>query len=118
MSDDIEVTVNPSGTVLTVRPGEALLDGMRRNGYSHRHGCRRGGCGQCKLDLLSGEVEYESVVAESVLSAEDRAAGTALSCRALARRGPIVVALRDETIRRFAPWVTSAARSGSTPTTT
>jgi CDP-4-dehydro-6-deoxyglucose reductase len=102
--DLIEVTVDPPGTTVRLHPGEVLLDGLRRHGYTHRHGCTRGGCGQCKVDVVSGEIGYDATVAESVLSGQDRAAGTALSCRAVARAGPIVIALRDETLRKFFPW--------------
>ncbi|NMH96855.1 2Fe-2S iron-sulfur cluster-binding protein [Pseudonocardia acidicola] len=106
--DSIDVTIHPSAVTIGLRPGEALLDGLRRHGYSHRHGCRRGGCGQCKVDVLTGEVGYDVVVADTVLTGEERATGTALSCRALARSGPITVALRNETLRCFFPWVTGA----------
>ena len=104
--DLIEVTFHPPGTTIELRPGEILLDGLRRHGYSHRHGCRRGGCGQCKVDVVSGEIGYEVAVAESVLTAEERAARTALSCRAVARSGPLVIGLRDEILRSFFPWNT------------
>jgi ferredoxin len=104
--DLIEVTFHPPGTTIELGPGEVLLDGLRRHGYSHRHGCRRGGCGQCKVDIVSGEVGYEVAVAESVLTAEERAARTALSCRAVARSGPLVIGLRDEILRCFFPWNT------------
>jgi ferredoxin len=105
--DLIQVTFHPPGTTVHLRPGEILLDGLRRHGYSHRHGCRRGGCGQCKVDVVSGEVGYDATVAESVLSAGERAARTALSCRAVVQAGPIVIALRDETLRCFFPWHTT-----------
>jgi ferredoxin len=112
--DLIEVTFHPPGTTIQLRPGEVLLDGLRRHGYSHRHGCSRGGCGQCKVDIMSGEVGYDATVAESVLTAEERAARTALSCRAVARSGPIVIGLRDETLRCFFPWQ-SAPKASSPP---
>jgi CDP-4-dehydro-6-deoxyglucose reductase len=99
-----QVTVHPPGTTIELRPGEALLDGLRRHGYSHRHGCRRGGCGQCKVDVLAGEVGYDVAIADSVLSPEEKQAGTALSCRAAARSALVVIALRNETLRCFFPW--------------
>jgi ferredoxin len=112
--DLIEVTVYPPGTAVRLRPGEALLDGLRRHGYTHRHGCRRGGCGQCKVDVVSGDVGYDVAVAESVLSAEERAARTTLSCRAVGRSGPIVIALRDETLRCFFPWPAATQHQNTT----
>jgi ferredoxin len=38
--------------------GETILEGLYRNGYAFRIGCRRGGCAICKVDLLAGEVQY------------------------------------------------------------
>jgi hypothetical protein len=53
-------------------------------------------------------------VAESVLSAEERAARTTLSCRAVGRSGPIVIALRDETLRCFFPWPAATQHQNTT----
>ena len=79
------VTVHPPGTTIELRAGEALLDGLRRHGYSHRHGCRRGGCGQCKVDVLAGEVGYDVAIADSVLSPEEKQADGAV----VPGRGPV-----------------------------
>lgn len=65
------------------RPGEPILGALCRRGYSYRFGCRRGGCGVCKVHLVSGEVEYPKVVAKTVLSQTDRDEGVCLSCRAV-----------------------------------
>lgn len=102
--DAISVTFLPQRTQLDLRPHESILDGLRRHGYSHRFGCRRGGCGQCKIDIVEGAVVYEVTVADSVLSADERAEGRALSCRAVPATDRIVVQLRNELLRRFLPW--------------
>lgn len=65
------------------RPGEPILTALCRQGYSYKFGCRRGGCGACKVHLLSGRVDYPKTVAESVLSEGDRREGICVSCRAV-----------------------------------
>ena len=47
-----------------------------RSGFQYRFGCKRGGCGVCKVRLILGEVRYERPIAASVLDAE-RTAGSA-----------------------------------------
>ena len=47
-------------------------------------GCRGGGCGVCRVEILEGEVETGPMSADHV-SAEERAQGLALSCRVYPR---------------------------------
>ena len=98
------LTVAPDGPVLELRPDETILEGLYRNGYAYRIGCRRGGCAICYVDLVDGDVEYNRPVAESVLSEADRAAGTCLSCRAVPVTD-ITIALRDEQLRVVNPLI-------------
>ena len=79
--------------------GETILEGLYRNGYAYRVGCRRGGCAICKIDLVDGEVFYNRPVAENVLTEDERASGTCLSCRAVPV-GDVTIALREENLRR------------------
>lgn len=65
------------------RPNEPILGALCRRGYSYKFGCRRGGCGVCKVHLVSGQVDYPKAVAETVLSVADRRDGVCLSCRAV-----------------------------------
>jgi CDP-4-dehydro-6-deoxyglucose reductase len=101
---------------IDTRPHEPILDGLRRHGYSHRHGCRRGGCGQCKVDVVAGSVEYEASIDETVLTPRERACGTALSCRAIPQADHTVIRLRDEVLKCFLPWqLPAAVPSNETP---
>ena len=77
------VTLLPADVAVDIGPGEAIVDGLRRAGWRTRYKCRRGGCGICRSRLLAGAVRYPEPVAESVLSAADRAAGLCLPCRAV-----------------------------------
>ncbi|MGV0715249.1 2Fe-2S iron-sulfur cluster-binding protein [Mycolicibacterium sp. XJ662] len=78
-----EVTILPDGLRVPARPGETVLAALSRAGLKYRVGCKRGGCGICKVQLVLGEIRYERVVAPSVLSDDERVEGICLSCRAV-----------------------------------
>ncbi|AQT81825.1 hypothetical protein B1R94_25095 [Mycolicibacterium litorale] len=77
------VAVDGHDVEVESRPGEPILGTLCRAGYSYRFGCRRGGCGVCKVQLISGQVVYPKTVADSVLSDSDRLGGVCLTCRAV-----------------------------------
>ena len=92
------VRIEPSGFEAHLEPGEPVLAGLNRCGFTVRQvGCRRGGCGFCKLELVSGEVSYEKTVAASVLSDDEKASGTCLTCRAVPD-GDITLHIDDEDV--------------------
>ena len=101
-----QVTVHPGGETIYLRGGETVLDGLYTAGYAYRVGCRRGGCGICKVDLVSGDVTYSRIVADSVLPEEERAQGICLSCRAVPE-GDITIELRDDELRLINPLLRS-----------
>lgn len=78
------VRIEPSGLEAHLAEGEPVLSGLFRCGFTVRQvGCRRGGCGICKLELLAGEVSYQKLVADTVLSPAERADSVCLTCRAV-----------------------------------
>lgn len=81
------------------RPDETVLAALHRHGHAVRSGCRRGGCGICKLHIVEGTVGYTHVVASSVLTDDERADGVCLTCRAVPE-GEVVLELRPEDISR------------------
>jgi ferredoxin len=94
-----KLTVEPEGVTVDLKDDETILEGLYRNGYAYRVGCRRGGCAICKVDLLEGEIVYNRPVAEQVLTADEQANGTCLTCRAVAV-SDIRITLREENLRR------------------
>jgi len=95
--------IEPAGVVVGLLDGEPMLTGLKRSGYTHRFGCRRGGCGICKVELVSGAVRYPVRVADQVLSAAERADGVCLSCRAVPE-GDVVIRLGPgDRLRCMAP---------------
>lgn len=94
--------VEPEGVCVELLDGETILEGLYRNGYAYRVGCRRGGCAICIVDLVDGDVEYNRAIAEKVLSDDDKAEGACLSCRAVATTD-VTIALREDSLRRVNP---------------
>lgn len=92
------VTVLPGGERIPVQPGETMLEGFNRSGYSYRIGCRRGGCAFCKVDVVSGKISHNRPICTTVLTPEEAQAGTILSCRAVPE-GDVTIRMRDESLR-------------------
>lgn len=95
------VAVDGYEIAVETRSGEAILGALCRSGYSYRFGCRRGGCGVCRVQLISGEVEYPKIVADTVLSAADRNTGACLSCRAVPVTDVVIRLSSDDRLRRI-----------------
>lgn len=99
------LSVHPTGERVLVAAGETILEALYHAGYAYRIGCRRGGCGVCKVDLLSGRVSENATISPSVLAQDERAEGIRLSCRAVPH-GPVTIALRaNDTLRRTSPFL-------------
>ena len=80
----VERPDEPEALLVPVRDGETLDRALTRSGFVRpRKGCRRGGCGQCVVELSTGTTVDERPVAESALPSERRAAGFVLLCRAV-----------------------------------
>jgi ferredoxin-NADP reductase/DMSO/TMAO reductase YedYZ heme-binding membrane subunit len=77
--DSPSVTFARSGRTTPVPPDESILEASERLGVGIPYDCRAGVCGQCKVQLLSGDV---AMAASDALDPFDRAAGRILSCQA------------------------------------
>jgi ferredoxin len=97
------VTVLPDDVRVSARDGETVLAALGRAGMRYRIGCKRGGCGICKLQLVLGEVRYEKTVAETVLSDDEKVEGICLSCRAVPITNVIVELQEGDKLRRVFP---------------
>jgi len=81
------VRVRIGAEVVEWRPGETLIETLMAHYYGRRgrgsfQGCRRGGCGACKLRLEEGVVALRRDHSRDVLAPEERACGLFLACRA------------------------------------
>jgi len=75
------VVLRPLGDTVVCRSDETVLAAILRCGAKVAFGCRGGGCGTCKMRLISGQVEYGRCSA-AVLSHDEKASGAFLSCQA------------------------------------
>jgi ferredoxin len=95
-------------------PGEPILGALCRRGYTYRFGCRRGGCGVCKVHLVSGQVAYPKAVAETVLSDSDRLSGLCLSCRAVPTTDVVIRLDAEDQLRSVGIFLLSGATTSAT----
>ena len=77
------IVLSPVGDTLMCGLEETVLTAILRSGASVVFGCRGGGCGTCKMRLISGRVDHGRCSA-AVLPAEERESGWFLSCQARA----------------------------------
>ncbi len=96
------IIVQPSGTEVHMDPDDTVLAGLHKAGYAYTVGCRRGGCGICKIDVIDGEFSYNRPVADSVITAKERTDGTCLSCRAVPQ-SDLIIEMRDTCLRLVNP---------------
>jgi ferredoxin len=104
-----EITVLPTGTTVDTEQDETIIAALVRSGYLIRVGCKRGGCGICKVHLLAGEVRYERTVADTVLSDADRAAGICVTCRAVPLTDVVIELQEGDRLRLMSPLLRRAA---------
>jgi CDP-4-dehydro-6-deoxyglucose reductase len=96
----IDVTILPDGVQVTAAKDENLLRALARVGLRYRVGCKRGGCGICKVHLVLGEVRYERPVAATVLTDDERVVGICLSCRAVPITNVVIELQEGDRLRR------------------
>ena len=107
----VDVVVLPDGVQIRAQAGETVLAALTRAGMRYRVGCRRGGCGVCKVNLTWGEVRYERPIASSVLSEDERVEGICLSCRAVPITSVVIELQEGDRLRKVLPYGFSAGNS-------
>lgn len=58
----MQVTLQPSGAVMTLTPGERILEAAQRLGYDCPQSCRNGNCHVCAALLVEGRVRQNGEV--------------------------------------------------------
>ena len=105
-----QVTILPDGLQINAAEAETVLKALTRAGLKYRVGCKRGGCGICKVQLVLGEVRYERPIAESVLSDDERVEGICLSCRAVPLTNVVVELQEGDRLRRVLGFLTTPSK--------
>ena len=75
------ITLSPVGDTVPCRAEETVLAAILGSGASVVFGCRGGGCGTCKMRVISGQVEHGRC-SSAVLPEEEKECGWFLSCQA------------------------------------
>lgn len=81
MNETYTITLLPMGEVLPCAREETVLEAILRSRTRVYYGCMGGGCGVCKMRLVSGQLDYGRY-SVAVLSEEERRQGFFLSCQA------------------------------------
>lgn len=74
------INVKPDNRIIKAKVGESILDSVSRNGVKIKVGCKGGGCGICKIQILEGDVD-RGISSRSVLPLTEIEQGFALSCQ-------------------------------------
>ena len=81
-SERVQVTIAQTGDTYVCATDESLLEGMLRLGRKGIPvGCVNGGCGVCKVRVLSGNVRTLGPVSGAHVTAQERDNGYTLACR-------------------------------------
>lgn len=78
-----KVTIRQHDRPVRAEMGQTILEAALAQGVPYPHGCQSGNCGACKSRLYGGEIEM-APYSDYALSAEDKAQGLILACRAVA----------------------------------
>ena len=79
---DYQITLVDSGTCFQCKDGQNVLAAMERLGRRDIPvGCRGGGCGICRVQVLDGDRYRTLKMSRAQVSAQDQAAGICLACK-------------------------------------
>jgi ferredoxin-NADP reductase len=73
-TENFEVELARTGGVVTVGPGETVLEAIRAAGVDHPSSCEMGFCGTCETKVLRGDVDHR----DDLLTPEEKAAGATM----------------------------------------
>jgi len=74
-----QLTIEPTGQVLDVEPGQTILDAALRAGIYLPHACCHGLCATCKVEVTDGEVDH-GAASNFALMDYEREEGKCLAC--------------------------------------
>jgi len=88
-----KITVENKDDEFDCSPEKSLLSGMEQQAKKAiAVGCRGGGCGYCKIRILSGEYDTKKMSIKFVTH-EEQQQGFALSCRVFPRSDMNIIAI-------------------------
>lgn len=82
MTVEFHITLADSGTQFVCKDGQNVLAAMERLGRRGIPvGCRGGGCGICRVQVLEGTRYRTQKMSRAQISEDDLAAGICLACK-------------------------------------
>jgi ferredoxin len=85
LSGGFSVRIEPGHESYSCLPSESLLQGMTRLGRRViPMGCVNGGCGVCKVEVLSGDYET-GLMSRAHVTEDEQGCGIALACKVFPR---------------------------------
>lgn len=83
-----EVELAQSGKTLTIPADKSILDVLIEEGFDPLYDCKRGECGVCACDVLSGEIDHR----DYILTAREKDAGNIMhTCVSRAKGNKLVL---------------------------
>ena len=109
---NFDVTIADTGEVFSCDAQQTVLEGMVRLGRRGiPAGCRGGGCGVCKIEVLKGDYEAQ-IMSRDHVSPDDLAHGRVLACRIMPRSN-LTVRVIGKMTKAWAPGSTIATATAS-----
>lgn len=76
-----KITVQDTGKVFYCKQDEFILEAMKKTACGPIHiGCFGGGCGICKMRIVSGEVNISKKMSRAHISVQEQQEGFVLLC--------------------------------------
>jgi len=76
-----QISVLHTGQAFTCGEDEFILEAMKRAGCGPiSYGCFGGGCGVCKMKIISGEYRADKKMSRAHVTKQEQEAGTVLIC--------------------------------------
>ncbi|HQQ68801.1 MAG TPA: 2Fe-2S iron-sulfur cluster binding domain-containing protein [Alicycliphilus sp.] len=80
--DQYEISILETGETILCSPGQSILDGIVKLGSKGiPTGCRGGGCGVCKVEIVKGTYARKPM-SRAHVTAQEELHGKGLACRA------------------------------------
>lgn len=79
---------------IAVRENETILNASQRQAGGIFVGCKGGGCGMCKVKVVSGHT-LDGIASKSVLSDDEHSAGYRLACQSMPITDMVVEPCRE-----------------------
>lgn len=111
--DKLQVTIRQTGESFGCRDGQSVLAAMACTGRRGIPvGCLGGGCGVCKIRLLSGQVQRLGPVSRAHVSNDEETQGYTLACR-VAPRSELEIEVAGKFCKPFFKGCANPAHPGS-----